>query len=99
MSSQDSRDNSSSGAVNRRNILLASTTLGVASALGSTALAQAQTAQEPVHIYGDNAQVRLSVAAQFPVRSTRLSTQPPCSASQGLANPSFAPMSMAPQRC
>jgi hypothetical protein len=52
MSSQDNRDNSSvnSGAVNRRHILLASTTLGVASALGSTALtqitrAQAQTAQ------------------------------------------------------
>src|SRR5215813_3708670 len=79
MSSQDNRDNSSSGAVNRRNILLVSTTLGVASALGSTTLAQitraqAQTAQEPVHIYGDNAmsphaelQVRLSVAAQFPV--------------------------------
>jgi hypothetical protein len=79
MSSQDNEDNSSSGAVNRRNILLASTTMGVASALGSTALAQttraqAQTAQEPVRIYGDNAmsphaelQVRLSVAAQFPV--------------------------------
>ena len=79
MSSQDNRDNSSSGAVNRRNILLASTTLGVASALGSTALAQitralAQTAQEPVHVYRDNAmsshaelQARLSVAAQFPV--------------------------------
>jgi hypothetical protein len=52
MSSQDNRDNSSmnSGAVNRRHILLASTTLGVASALSSTALtqitrAQAQTAQ------------------------------------------------------
>ena len=52
MSSQDSRDNSSvgSGAVNRRNILLASTSLVAASALGSTALAQitraqAQTAQ------------------------------------------------------
>jgi hypothetical protein len=52
MFSQDNRDNSSvnSGAVNRRHILLASTTLGVASALGSTALmqitrAQAQTTQ------------------------------------------------------
>ena len=52
MSSQDSRDNSSvgSGAVNRRDILLASTSLVAASALGSTALAQitraqAQTAQ------------------------------------------------------
>ena len=86
MSSQDNRDNSSSGAVNRRNILLASTTLGVASALGSTALAQttraqAQTAQEPVRIYGDNArsphaelQVRLSVAAQFPVHFFRVAS-------------------------
>jgi hypothetical protein len=52
MSSQGNRDNSpvDSGAVNRRHILLASTTFGVASALGSTALtqitpAQAQTAQ------------------------------------------------------
>jgi hypothetical protein len=52
MSNQDIRDTSSenSCAVNRRDILLASTTLGVASALGSTALAQitraqAQTAQ------------------------------------------------------
>jgi len=52
MSSQDIRDTSSvnSSAVNRRDILLASTTLGVASALGSTALteitrAQAQTTQ------------------------------------------------------
>jgi hypothetical protein len=51
MSIQDNRDNSSvSGAVNRRDILRASTTLGVASALGSTSLAQiiraqAQTAQ------------------------------------------------------
>jgi hypothetical protein len=52
MSSQDNRDNSSanSGAVNRRDILLASTSVAVASALGSTALmqitqAQAQTAQ------------------------------------------------------
>ena len=51
MSSQDNRDNSSmnSGAVNRRHILLASTSVAVASALGSTALmqitrAQAQTA-------------------------------------------------------
>src|SRR5215813_741081 len=34
MSSQDNRDNSSSGAVNRRNILLASTTLGVAIGVG-----------------------------------------------------------------
>src|SRR5262249_42335561 len=62
MSSQDNRDNSSSGAVNRRNILLVSTTLGVASALGSTTLAQitraqAQTAQEPVHIYGGQCHV------------------------------------------
>jgi hypothetical protein len=55
MSNQDIRDTSSenSGAVNRRDILLASTTLGVASALGSTALAQitraqAQTAQEGI---------------------------------------------------
>jgi hypothetical protein len=52
MSSQDIRDTSSvnGSAVNRRDILLASTTLGVASALGSTALmqltqAQAQTAR------------------------------------------------------
>ena len=52
MISQDNRDNSSviSGAVNRRHILLASTTLGIASALGSTAVmqitrAQAQTTQ------------------------------------------------------
>ena len=52
MSSQDIRDTSSanSGAVNRRDILLASTSLVAASALGSTALAQitraqAQTAQ------------------------------------------------------
>src|SRR5580693_7897432 len=51
MSSQDIRDTSSvnSGAVNRRHILLASTGVAVASALGSTALmqitrAQAQTA-------------------------------------------------------
>jgi hypothetical protein len=57
MSSQDNRDNSTvnSGAVNRRHILLASTTLGVASALGSTALmqlarAQARTAQGGVEI-------------------------------------------------
>ena len=49
---QDNRDNSSanSGAVNRRDILLASTSVAVASTLGSTALvqitqAQAQTAQ------------------------------------------------------
>jgi len=51
MSCQDNRDNSSvnSGTVNRRRILLASTTLGVASALGSLAhvtRARAQTAQE-----------------------------------------------------
>jgi hypothetical protein len=47
MSSQDVRDNSNvdSGAVNRRDILLASTTLGVASALGSTGLAQTTRAQ------------------------------------------------------
>jgi hypothetical protein len=52
MSNQDIRDTSSvnGSTVNRRHILLASTTLGVASALGSTALtqitrAQAQTAQ------------------------------------------------------
>ena len=52
MISQDNRDNSSvnSGAVNRRHVLLASTTLGIASALGSTAVmqitrAQAQTTQ------------------------------------------------------
>src|SRR5437588_8242030 len=52
MSKQEIQDTSSenSGAVNRRDILLASSTLGVASALGSTALAQitraqAQTAQ------------------------------------------------------
>ena len=48
MSCQDNRDNSSvnSGAVNRRRILLASTTLGVASALGSLAhVTRAQTAQ------------------------------------------------------
>ena len=52
MISQDNRDNSSVniGAVNRRHILLASTTLGIASALGSTAVmqitgAQAQTTQ------------------------------------------------------
>jgi hypothetical protein len=52
MSSQGVRDTSSVnyGALNRRHILLASTTLGVASAFGSTALmriarAQAQTAQ------------------------------------------------------
>src|SRR6516164_3576360 len=50
MSCQDNRDNSSvnSGTVNRRRILLASTTLGVASALGSLAhvtRARAQTAQ------------------------------------------------------
>jgi hypothetical protein len=52
MSCQDNRDNSSvnSGAVNRRDILLASTSVAVASALGWTALmqitrAQAQTAQ------------------------------------------------------
>jgi len=52
MISQDNRDNSSvnSGAVNRRHVLLASTTLGIASALGSTAFmqitrAQAQTTQ------------------------------------------------------
>ena len=52
MSSQDIRDTSSanSGAVNRRDILLASTSVAVASALGSTALtqitrAQAQTTQ------------------------------------------------------
>ena len=52
MSSQDNRDKSSvnTGAVNRRNILLASTGVAVASALGSTALmqitrAQAQSAQ------------------------------------------------------
>jgi hypothetical protein len=52
MPGQDNRDNSSvnGGAVNRRHILLASTTLGVASALGSTALTQitrvqAQTVQ------------------------------------------------------
>jgi hypothetical protein len=50
MSGQDNRDNSSanSGAVNRRDILLASTSVAVASTLGSTALVQitqAQTAQ------------------------------------------------------
>src|SRR6516225_5165269 len=48
MSCQDNRDNSSvnGGAVNRRRILLAGTTLGVASALGSLAhLTRAQTAQ------------------------------------------------------
>ena len=48
MSCQDNRDNSSvnSGVVNRRRILLASTTLGVASALGSLAhVTRAQTAQ------------------------------------------------------
>jgi ureidoglycolate hydrolase len=57
MSSQDNRDNSSvnGGAVNRRHILLASTTMGVASALGSTPLmqmtrAQAQTAQGKAEI-------------------------------------------------
>ena len=51
MSNQANQANSSvnSGAVNRRHVLFASTTLGVASALGSTALmqitrAQAQTA-------------------------------------------------------
>jgi hypothetical protein len=47
MSSQDIRDTSSvnSGAVNRRDILLASTRVAVASALGSTALMQITRAQ------------------------------------------------------
>ncbi len=47
MSSQDNRDKSSvnTGAVNRRNILLASTGVAVASALGSTALMQITRAQ------------------------------------------------------
>ena len=47
MSCQDNRDNSSvnSGAFNRRRILLASTTLGVASALGSLAHVQLTNAE------------------------------------------------------
>ena len=56
MSSQDIRKTSSvnSGVVNRRHILLASTTMSVASVLGSTALmeitrAQAQTALLPTN--------------------------------------------------
>ena len=51
MISQDNRDNSimNIGAVNRRHILLASTTLGIASALGSTAVMQITRAQAQTH--------------------------------------------------
>jgi hypothetical protein len=60
MFGQDNRDTSSenSGAVNRRDILLASTSLGVASALASTALAQITRAQ------AQTAQIETLITAQ-----------------------------------
>jgi hypothetical protein len=51
MFTQD-RSSATSGTLNRRDILFASTTLGVASALGSTALAQITLAQAQTALAG-----------------------------------------------